>query len=244
MLLKIEKKLTSPHLPPVLTLTVTPGWCADLTVGWAISGVMATLLPLATRAQDWSTQPILACAATPWSGEMCPAATTGSGALVRTCSVSTLGTQEIKETEQLLRRIQKLSKLYLNLTSARTSQTGCSRRGSPVQTRQTTFAGRAVTRRGPTAQPVPTQLTSDAPSLISVFILTYFVTVTPSVRGERMKIWKFAVLIILKWGWFTHMHHQDAGALFMITWRSTLFPVTALPNVLMVLMRMNHSAIF
>ena len=114
--------LTSPHLPPVLTSTIIPGWCAALTACRAISGVMTTLLPSATRARDWSTPPTLACAATPWSGEMCPAANTlmirestatGSGALVRTCSVSTLGTQVIKEMEQPLRRGHTLSKLTL-----------------------------------------------------------------------------------------------------------------------------------
>ena len=54
---------------------------------------------------------------------------------------------------------------------AETSQTECSRWGSPAQTRQTTFAGRAVTRRGPTAQPAPTQLTSIVLKLISAFTL-------------------------------------------------------------------------
>ena len=53
---------------------------------------------------------------------------------------------------------------------AETSQTECSRWGIPAQTRQTTFAGRAVTRRGPTAQPAPTQLTSDVRNLINAFI--------------------------------------------------------------------------
>ena len=53
---------------------------------------------------------------------------------------------------------------------AETSQTEYSRWGSPAQTRQTTFAGRAVTRQGPTAQPAaPTQLTSYVLKPINAF---------------------------------------------------------------------------
>ena len=52
---------------------------------------------------------------------------------------------------------------------AETSQTEYSRWGSPAQT-QTTFAGRAVTRRGLDAQPAPTQLTSNVLKPINAFI--------------------------------------------------------------------------
>ena len=52
---------------------------------------------------------------------------------------------------------------------AETSQTEYSRWGSPAQTLQTTFAGRAVTRRGLDAQLAPTQLTSDVLKPINAF---------------------------------------------------------------------------
>ena len=65
---------------------------------------------------------------------------------------------------------------------AETSQTEYSRWGSPAQTRQTTFAGRAVTRRGLDAQPAAkTQLTSDVQNPINAFIPVYSVIVIRNV---------------------------------------------------------------
>ena len=71
---------------------------------------------------------------------------------------------------------------------AETSQTECSRWGSPAQTRQTTFAGRAVTRRGQTAQPAPTQLISDVQNQINASIPVYDVIVILNVEWEKMRI--------------------------------------------------------
>ena len=52
---------------------------------------------------------------------------------------------------------------------AETSQTEYSRWGSPAQTHQTTFAGRAVTCQGLDAQPAPTQLSSNVHKPINAF---------------------------------------------------------------------------
>ena len=59
--------------------------------------------------------------------------------------------------------------MFFSPQPAETSQTEYSRWGSPAQTRQTTFAGRAVTRRDLDAQPAPTQLTSDVLKPINAF---------------------------------------------------------------------------
>ena len=111
--------LISPHLPPVLTVTMFLGWCAAQNADRIISGVMTTQLPHVTQGQGWSIPLTPACAATLMSGGMCPAANTlmtrestamGSGAVVRTCSVSTPGTPAIKEMRKLWRRIHILLK--------------------------------------------------------------------------------------------------------------------------------------
>ena len=112
--------LTSPHSPPVWTMTMFLGWCAAQNADRITSGVMTTQLPHVTQGQDWSIPLTPACVVTPLSGEMCPAANTlmtrestamGSGALVRTCSVSTPGTQAIKEMRKLWKRVHILLKL-------------------------------------------------------------------------------------------------------------------------------------
>ena len=72
---------------------------------------------------------------------------------------------------------------------AETSQTEYSRWGSPAQTHQTTFAGRAVTHRGLDAQLAPTHITSDVLSPINAFTPVYIVIVIHNVIWEKMRIW-------------------------------------------------------
>ena len=59
--------------------------------------------------------------------------------------------------------------MFFSPQPAETSQTGYSRWGSPAQTRQTTFAGKAATRRGLDAKRAATQLTSDVLKPINAF---------------------------------------------------------------------------
>ena len=112
--------LISPHSPPVLTVIMFLGWCVAQNADRIISGVMTTLQPHVTQGQDSSIPLTPACAVTPMYGEMCPAANTlitgestamESGAVVRTCSVSTPGTPVIKEMRKLWKRIHILLKL-------------------------------------------------------------------------------------------------------------------------------------
>ena len=125
---------------------------------------------------------------------------------------------------------------------AETSQTECSRWGSPAQTRQTTFAGRAVTRRGPTAQPAQTKPTSDVQNLINAFIPVWNVIVILNVKWEKMRIWSnvkkyIGRMMAFQTTKYPGMPRSDARGNHILTWKH--LRVRAIESLSVLKMKMN-----
>ena len=120
---------------------------------------------------------------------------------------------------------------------AETSQTECSRWGSPAQT-QTTFARRAVTRRDLDAQlAAKTQLTSDVHNPINAFTPVYIVIVIHNVIWEKMRIWTIASYSIktmmqrLADTKYPNMPPSDAREYWIVPWKHLPLPAMETSNV-------------